>query len=47
MTATFLTLRDEDGLVVLRERYVGSSVVEHWEVHDIRTNVGLGDDDFR
>ena len=42
-----LTLRDEDGLVVLRERYVGSSVVEHWEVHDIRTNVGLGDDDFR
>jgi hypothetical protein len=42
-----LTLRDEDNVVVLRERYVGSSVVEHWELHDVRTNVGLGDDDFR
>ena len=42
-----LTLRDEDNLVVLRERYVGSSVVEHWELHDVRINVGLSDDDFR
>jgi hypothetical protein len=42
-----LTLRDDDNLVVLRERYVGSSVVEHWELHDVRTNVGLSDDDFR
>jgi hypothetical protein len=42
-----LTLRDDDNLDVLRERYVGSSVVEHWELRDVRTNVGLGDDDFR
>jgi hypothetical protein len=42
-----LTLRDDDNLVVLRERYVGPSVVEHWELHDVRTNVGLPDDEFR
>jgi hypothetical protein len=42
-----LTIRTDDGLVVLRERFVGASVVEHWELHDLRVNVGLTDDDFR
>ncbi len=47
VTRDVLTIRTADGLVVLRERYVGSSVVEHWELHDVRVNVSLSDDDFR
>jgi hypothetical protein len=47
VTKDVLTLTRDQGLVVLRERFAGPTLVEHWEVRDIRINVGLTDDDFK
>ena len=47
VTKDVLTMTRDDGFVVLRERYAGDSLVERWELRDLRVNVGLTDSDFR
>ena len=46
VTLDVIDIARDSGLIVLRNRYVGTEVVERWEITDYKINSGLGDDDL-
>ncbi len=47
VTKDVLTITRDTGVIVLRERYAGPTLVERWQLKDVRINAGLTDDDFK
>lgn len=47
VTRDVLTVSRDSGVLLRRERYVGETQVERWNLSDVVTNAGLKDADFR
>ncbi len=47
VTLDVLDLSKRTGLIVMRKRYVGDQVVEHWELKDYKIDTNLTDADLR